>query len=123
MPRGVSSPLAKTKKSDTRFVERFELYAGAFEIANAYSELNDPLEQEKRFEQQIQQKEKGNQEAHCLDKEYLRAMSYGLPPTGGFGLGIDRLTMLLTNRRSIREVIFFPQLRPEDGRNPEKEQA
>ncbi len=118
-----TSPLAKTKKSDTRFVERFELYAGAFEIANAYSELNDPLEQEKRFEQQIQQKEKGNQEAHCLDKEYLRAMSYGLPPTGGFGLGIDRLTMLLTNRRSIREVIFFPQLRPEDGRNPEKEQA
>ncbi len=117
-----TSPLAKTKDSDLRFVERFELYAGGFELANAYSELNDPLEQERRFEEQLRQKEKGDQEAHSMDEDYVRALSYGLPPTGGFGLGIDRLTMILTNRRSIREVILFPQLRPEAGRLPEGEQ-
>ncbi len=117
-----TSPLAKTKDSDPRFVERFELYAGAFELANAYSELNDPVEQRQRFEQQLRQKEKGDREAHSMDEDYVRALSYGLPPTGGFGMGIDRLTMLLTNRRSIREVILFPQLRPEGGRTPEGEQ-
>ncbi len=117
-----TSPLAKTKDSDPRFVERFELYAGAFELANAYSELNDPVEQRQRFEQQLRQKEKGDREAHSMDEDYVHALSYGLPPTGGFGMGIDRLTMLLTNRRSIREVILFPQLRPEGGRTPEGEQ-
>ena len=110
------SPLAKTKDSDPRFVERFELYAGRFELANAYSELNDPAEQKSRFEEQLQRRAQGDRQAHSMDEDYVRALSYGLPPTGGFGMGIDRLTMLLTDRRSIREVILFPQLRPETGR-------
>ncbi len=115
------SPLSKTRKSDPRFVERFELYIGGFEIANAYSELNDPEEQEDRFKEQVVQREKGEQEAHVMDMDYVRALRYGMPPTGGEGVGIDRLTMLLTNRQSIREVIFFPQLRPEEGRQKEEQ--
>ena len=110
------SPLAKTKDSDPRFVERFELYAGRFELANAYSELNDPAEQKSRFEEQLQRRAQGDRQAHSMDEDYVRALSYGLPPTGGLGMGIDRLTMLLTDRRSIREVILFPLLRPETGR-------
>ena len=116
------SPLAKTKDTDPRFVERFELYAGRFELANAYSELNDPAEQKRRFEQQLRRRAQGDREAHAMDEDYVRALSYGLPPTGGFGMGIDRLTMLLTDRRSIREVILFPQLRPETGRAADEEE-
>ena len=102
-------------------MERFELYAGRFELANAYSELNDPAEQKRRFEEQLQRRAQGDREAHAMDEDYVRALSYGLPPTGGFGMGIDRLTMLLTDRRSIREVILFPQLRPETGRVTDEE--
>jgi lysyl-tRNA synthetase class 2 len=117
------SPLSKTRKSDPRFVERFELYIGGFEVANAYSELNDPEEQEDRFEEQAVQRQKGEQEAHVMDMDYVRALRYGMPPTGGEGVGIDRLTMLLTNRQSIREVIFFPQLRPEESWQEEEQKS
>lgn len=107
------SPLAKQKPDDPNFVERFELYIGGMEIANAFSELNDPVEQRDRFAYQQLLREKGDLTAHAIDEDYIRALSYGLPPTGGEGIGIDRLTMLLTNARSIRDVILFPLLRPE----------
>ncbi len=110
------SPLSKKRDDDPEWVERFELYIAGMEIANAYSELNDPLEQYRRFAEQVQTRERGDQEAHRMDEDYIRALCYGMPPTAGYGLGIDRLTMLLTNSRSIREVILFPLLRPEsDG--------
>ncbi len=114
------SPLSKRKDEDPRFVERFELFIGGFEVANAYSELNDPREQRERFEQQLQARERGDEEAHLMDEDYVRALSYGMPPTAGEGIGIDRLAMILTNSRSIREVILFPQLRPEEGRPAEE---
>jgi lysyl-tRNA synthetase class 2 len=107
------SPLSKKKDSDPRFVERFELYVAGFELANAYSELNDPEEQRKRFESQLKERARGDLEAHEMDEDYLRALRFGLPPTAGEGIGIDRLTMVLTDCHSIREVILFPQLRPE----------
>ena len=107
------SPLSKQKPDDPNFVERFELYIGGMEIANAFSELNDPAEQRDRFEYQQMLREKGDLTAHAIDEDYIRALSYGMPPTGGEGIGIDRLTMLLTNSRSIRDVILFPLLRPE----------
>jgi lysyl-tRNA synthetase class 2 len=107
------SPLSKQKPDDPRFVERFELFIAAMEIANAFSELNDPVEQRRRFEEQMQQRERGDEEAMVLDEDYIRALSYGLPPTAGEGIGIDRLVMLLTNQRSIRDVILFPHMRPE----------
>src|SRR5712692_1546858 len=107
------SPLAKQKPDDPNLVERFELYLGGMEIANAFSELNDPAEQRDRFEYQQLLREKGDLSAHAIDEDYIRALSYGMPPTGGEGIGIDRLTMLLTNSRSIRDVILFPLLRPE----------
>jgi lysyl-tRNA synthetase class 2 len=110
------SPLAKHKPGDPRFVERFEIYAACMEIGNAYTELNDPQEQRRRFEMQLAMREAGDEEAHQMDEDYLRAMSYGMPPTGGEGIGIDRLTMLLTNCTSIRDVILFPLLRPEARR-------
>jgi lysyl-tRNA synthetase class 2 len=107
------SPLAKQKPEDPNFVERFELYIAGMEIANAFSELNDPTEQRDRFEYQQLLRQKGDLTAHPIDEDYIRALSYGLPPTGGEGIGIDRLAMLLTNSRSIRDVILFPLMRPE----------
>lgn len=107
------SPLSKQKADDPRFVERFELYIANMEIANAFSELNDPAEQRRRFEQQMTQREGGDEEAMVLDEDYIRALSYGMPPTGGEGVGIDRLVMILTNQHSIRDVILFPHMRPE----------
>ncbi len=110
------SPLAKEKRGDPRFVERFEMYVAGFEVANGYSELNDPEEQRRRFQLQLEQRERGDREAHAMDEDYLRALRHGLPPTAGEGIGIDRLTMVLTDSPSIRQVILFPQLRPESGR-------
>ena len=107
------SPLSKHKHDDPAFVERFEIYVAGMEIGNAYTELNDPKEQCRRFEMQLALKAAGDEEAHQMDEDYLRAMSYGMPPTGGEGIGIDRLTMILTNSKSIRDVILFPLLRPE----------
>lgn len=108
-----TSPLSKNKSGDPEFVERFEIYAARMELGNAYTELNDPQEQRRRFEMQIAMRERGDEEAHQMDEDYVRALSYGMPPTGGEGIGIDRLTMILTNSRSIRDVILFPLLRPE----------
>jgi lysyl-tRNA synthetase class 2 len=107
------SPLSKAKPDDPTHVERFEFFAGGFELGNAFSELNDPVEQEKRFRQQLAERDRGDDEAHRMDKDYVRALAYGLPPTGGEGLGVDRLVMLLTGSKSIRDVILFPLMRPE----------
>ena len=106
------SPLSKNKPDEPEFVERFEIYVAGMEIGNAFTELNDPREQRRRFEMQLAMREKGDEEAHQMDEDYVRALSYGMPPTGGEGIGIDRLTMILTNSRSIRDVILFPLLRP-----------
>ena len=121
------SPLSKQKPDEPDWVERFEFYIGGFELGNAFSELNDPEEQRKRFEQQIAQRLRGDDEAHQMDEDYVRALAYGLPPTGGEGIGIDRLTMILTGASSIRDVILFPLLRPRknvsdsDSENGQKE--
>src|SRR5579862_2152383 len=109
------SPLSKNKREpeeNAEWVERFEIFIGGLEIGNAFSELNDPEEQRRRFEQQLGERARGDEEAHQMDEDYIRALSYGLPPAAGEGVGIDRLTMLLTDSRSIRDVILFPLLRP-----------
>ncbi len=110
-----TSPLSKTKPDDPGTAERFELYIAGMEIANAYSELNDPAEQKARFEAQLAARDRGDEEAHAMDEDYIRALSYGMPPTAGEGIGIDRLTMVLTDSPSIRDVILFPLLRPEQA--------
>jgi lysyl-tRNA synthetase, class II len=106
------SPLSKQRADDPDTVERFELYIGRMEISNGFSELNDPDEQRRRFDQQLAEKARGDQEAHAMDEDYVRALQYGLPPTAGEGVGVDRLVMLLTNSKSIRDVILFPHMRP-----------
>lgn len=112
------SPFAKRSPVDPRFTERFELYMGRMEIANAFSELNDPDIQAQRFRDQLAARELGDDEAHRFDHDYVRALEHGMPPAGGEGIGIDRLTMLFSNSQSIRDVILFPLLRPEgvDGK-------
>ncbi len=108
-----TSPLSKSKPDDPALVERFEIFAAGMEIGNAYTELNDPQEQRRRFEFQIGMRERGDEEAHQMDEDFVRALCHGMPPTAGEGIGIDRLTMLMTGSRSIRDVILFPLLRPE----------
>ncbi len=108
------SPLAKASKDNPDEAERFELVMGGMEIANAFSELSDPEEQRKRFEQQEKARKGGDEDAHWIDRDYIHALEYGLPPTGGEGIGIDRLVMLFANRKSIREVILFPLLRTKE---------
>lgn len=107
------SPLARKKDSDPTLVDRFELYVGGYEVANAFSELNDAMDQEERFINQLKEKEAGDVEAQSMDNDFVRALKYGMPPTGGEGIGIDRLVMILTNAPSIRDVLLFPHLKPE----------
>ena len=111
------SPLAKARTDDPRLADRFELFIAGMELANGFSELNDPLEQRERFQEQLEERERGDLEAHAMDDDYVRALAHGMPPTGGCGVGIDRLTMLLTDSASIRDVILFPHMRPEGGRS------
>jgi lysyl-tRNA synthetase class 2 len=112
-PREIS-PLAKASRDNPEEAERFELTIAGMEMANAFSELSDPAEQRERFEQQAGEREKGDEESHRIDMDYIEALEYGLPPTGGEGIGIDRLVMIFANRKSIREVILFPLLRPKE---------
>jgi lysyl-tRNA synthetase class 2 len=118
----VVSPLSKQKPDDPDHVERFEFFVGGFELGNAFSELNDPVEQEKRFLDQLEERKRGDDEAHQMDEDYVRALSYGLPPTAGEGMGIDRLTMLLTGSRSIRDVILFPLMRNKESATTTQEE-
>jgi lysyl-tRNA synthetase class 2 len=113
------SPLSKQKPDEPDWTERFEIYAGQMEISNGFSELNDPEDQRRRFEGQLKERERGDDEAHQMDEDYIRALSYGMPPAGGVGVGVDRLCMLLTDSHTIRDVILFPLLRPEKGSTTE----
>ena len=113
------SPLSKQKPDEPDWTERFEIFAGQMEISNGFSELNDPEDQRRRFEAQLQERERGDEEAHQMDEDYIRALSYGMPPAGGVGVGVDRLCMLLTDSHTIRDVILFPLLRPEKGSTTE----
>ncbi|MCA1816196.1 MAG: lysine--tRNA ligase, partial [Acidobacteria bacterium] len=115
------SPLSKASPDDPSVAERFELYCAGMEIANGFSELNDPVEQYARFEDQARQRERGDEEAMQTDVDYVRALSYGMPPAAGIGIGVDRLTMLLTNKKSIRDVILFPHMRPQAAKSDEQE--
>jgi lysyl-tRNA synthetase class 2 len=110
------SPLAKRKRDNPKLVDRFELFVARHEMANAYSELNDPIDQLARFREQAALQARGDHEAHWLDEDYVRALEYGMPPAAGEGIGIDRLLMMFANQPSIRETILFPLLRPEGGR-------
>jgi lysyl-tRNA synthetase class 2 len=107
------SPLAKKKTDDESLTERFEIFMGRLEVGNAFSELNDPIDQKERLLDQVKQREAGDEEAQMMDEDFIRALEYGMPPTGGLGVGIDRLIMLLTDMPSLRDVIFFPHMRPE----------
>src|SRR5690349_2365810 len=115
------SPLSKNKRGEPDWVERFEIFIGGLEVGNAFSELNDPEEQRARFEQQLRERERGDVEAHQMDEDYIRALNYGMPPTAGEGIGIDRLTMILSGARSIRDVILFPLMRPQQDAAAQKE--
>ena len=110
------SPLAKQNKENPSITDRFEAFIFGRELANGYSELNDPIDQRGRFEQQMREFEMGDDEAHQMDEDFVAALEYGLPPTGGLGIGIDRMIMFLTDAASIRDVILFPLMRPEEGR-------
>ena len=111
------SPLSRKSETDSNLTDRFELFIAGHEIANGFSELNDPVDQEKRFLQQTADREAGDKEAHDMDKDYIEALGYGMPPTAGEGIGIDRLVMLLTDAASIREVILFPHMKPIENSN------
>jgi lysyl-tRNA synthetase class 2 len=117
------SPLSKIKPDEPDWVERFEFYIGGFEVGNAFSELNDPVDQRQRFEVQVAEKAKGDAEANDMDEDYVRALGYGLPPTAGEGIGVDRLTMILTGSKSIRDVILFPLMRPHGKKSSEQATA
>ena len=114
------SPLSKQKADEPDWTERFEIFVGQMEISNGFSELNDPEDQRRRFEQQLKERERGDEEAHQMDEDYIRALSYGMPPAGGVGVGVDRLAMLLTDSHTIRDVILFPLLRPEKASTGEE---
>jgi lysyl-tRNA synthetase class 2 len=116
------SPLSKKKPDEPDWVERWEIFAGQMELSNGFSELNDPEDQRRRFEDQLKERERGDEEAHQMDEDYIRALSYGMPPAGGVGVGIDRLAMLFTDSHTIRDVILFPVLRPEKPQSSEESQ-